>query len=133
MNIKLGLRVLYRPRVPYGRQSELFCFITRVVREDDGVVDLIGFPANSEPQHYNSVARRSDTISVHCWEPVEDEGAQKLDERISLLEMRPLAADMATNAGIAALQERLDALEKRLASPKAQGQDEGRKPAQGSR
>jgi hypothetical protein len=64
MQLSLGLRCIYRPRVPCGRQGELFGFITRIIREDEGVVDLITFPANSKPVHFNSVARRSDAISL---------------------------------------------------------------------
>lgn len=71
MELKLGLRCIYRPRVAYGRQSELFCFVIRIIKPEEGVVDLIAFPSNSEPVHYNNVARRSETVTIHCWEPAE--------------------------------------------------------------
>ena len=95
---KLGDRALYRPRVPYGRQSELFCFVTRVVDAEKGIVDLIAFPAGSEVTHINNVARRSETISIHCWEPHSSGQSgdssdllslvAKLEERVATLEAR---------------------------------------------
>lgn len=69
MPVKLGDRAIYRPRVPYGRQSELFCFIVRIVDAEKDVVDLIAFPAGGEFQHINGVARKSETVHIHCWEP----------------------------------------------------------------
>lgn len=79
-DVRIGQRCIYRPRVPYGRQSELFCFITRIVREDDGVVDLIAFPANSEIMHINNVAQRSETIGIHCWEAAEEKTGSGFDD-----------------------------------------------------
>lgn len=69
MPTSIGDRAIYRPRVPYGRQSELFGFIVRVVDAECDVVDLITFPAGGEFQHVNGVARKSDTVHIHCWEP----------------------------------------------------------------
>lgn len=132
--IKLGLPCVYRPRVPYGRQSELFCFVTRIIKEDAGLVDLIAFPANSEPCHYNNVARRSDTIQIHCWEPALEQAAVD-DARLNAIieaTTAPLAGEIAMlRATIAEAQQRLSelgkiearlvALEKRPAR-QAQGQ-----------
>lgn len=70
--LKLGLPVIYRPRVPYGRQGELFGFVTRVVRAEEGIVDIITFPSNSEPVHYNNIPPRSDAIQIHCWKSAAD-------------------------------------------------------------
>jgi hypothetical protein len=86
----LGQRCVYRPRVPYGRQSELFCFVTRIIDAANGTVDLIAFPANSEAMHVNNVARQSDAIAIHCWEAIADEGAKiaALEDRIAALEKR---------------------------------------------
>lgn len=97
MKPRLGLRCVYYPRVPYGRQNKLFCFVSRVVDEDKGIADLIAFPTNSEPVHYNNVAAKSDTIHVHCWESAEADGGDtsalmdmiaSLEERISQLEQK---------------------------------------------
>lgn len=73
-------QVVYRPRVPYGRQSELAAIITRVLDAEKGTIDIITFPANSEPQHMSNVARASETITIHCWQFVAD------DPRIAGLE-----------------------------------------------
>lgn len=69
MNIKIGDRAVYRPRVPYGRQNELFCFVTRVADAERGIVDLVAFPSGGEFQHINNVAPKGETIQIHCWEP----------------------------------------------------------------
>jgi hypothetical protein len=95
---KLGDRAIYRPRVPYGRQSDLFCFITRIADAEQGTVDLIAFPAASEVTHINNVARRCETINIHCWEP-HSGGATgdnsdllsliaELEERVATLEAK---------------------------------------------
>ena len=94
---KLGLPIVYRPRVPYGRQHELFGFVTRIADAGTGVVDVITFPTNSEPVHHNNVAARSEKVQVHCWSPVVD------DEK----EMLRMQVDDLT--------ARLNALEKRVA------------------
>lgn len=115
MNLKLGLPCVYRPRVAYGRQSELFCFITRIVREDEGVVDLIAFPTNSEPVHYNNVGRRSDKIHIHCWEPALAEGSVDEARLNSIIEAstEPMAAEIAMlKATLTAAQQRLSELGK---------------------
>lgn len=74
---KIGDRAVYLPRVPYGRQSELFCFITRVVDADRGIVDLVAFPAGGEFQHINNVSPKGDVIQIHCWVPRDGEMAQE--------------------------------------------------------
>ena len=77
--LKLGLPVIYRPRVPYGRQSELFAFVTRIIDADEGRVDLITFPANSEPVHYNNIPQKSEAIQIHCWEvAIDSQGSEEL-------------------------------------------------------
>jgi hypothetical protein len=75
MTVKLGDRAIYYPRVPYGRQSELFCFVTRVADAEKGIVDLVTFPAAGEFQHINNVMPKGDGIQIHCWEPREEGGA----------------------------------------------------------
>lgn len=89
MTVKIGDRAVYRPRVPYGRQSELFCFVTRVVDAEKGIVDLVAFPAGGEFQHINSVSPRGEVIQIHCWEPY----VGSLEARISELEARIVAID----------------------------------------
>lgn len=79
MTVKLGDRAIYRPRVPYGRQSELFCFITRVIDADNDIVDLVAFPSGGEVQRVNNVAPKSETAMLHCWEP-HDETKRLMDE-----------------------------------------------------
>jgi hypothetical protein len=92
--IKLGLPIIYRPRVPYGRQSELFGFITRIIDAEKETVDLITFPANSESVHMSNIARASDTIQIHCWEPVmDDTRVAALEARIETLETRLQGSD----------------------------------------
>lgn len=87
MTVKIGDRAIYRPRVPYGRQSELFAFVTRVVDADRGVVDLIAFPANSELMHVSNVAPTGGLVQIHCWEPsAEDKRIEELEARIVDLE-----------------------------------------------
>jgi hypothetical protein len=109
--VKLGLPCVYRPRVPYGRQGELFAFVTRVVDADKGVVDLIAFPANSEAVHYNNIARRGDKIQVHCWEPVAADGASADDGQVqALISM----ATEALTAEVASLKAGLDQLQKQM-------------------
>lgn len=71
MKPRLGMRCVYRPRVAHGRQSELFGFITRITDAEKETVDIIVFPSHSEAVHHNNVARASDTIKLHCWEPAE--------------------------------------------------------------
>jgi len=113
--LKLGLPCVYRPRVAYGRQSELFCFITRIVKEDEGVVDLIAFPTNSEPVHYNNVGRRSDKIHIHCWEPALAEGSVDEGRLNSIIEAStaPLAGEVAMlKATVEAAKQRLAELGK---------------------
>jgi hypothetical protein len=111
MNLKLGLPCVYRPRVPYGRQSELFCFVTRIIDEGEGRVDLITFPANSEPVHYNNIPPRSETIQIHCWEPALE--ADSVDDaRLNNI----IAASTAPLAGeIAILKATLESAKQRLA------------------
>lgn len=95
MSVKIGDRAVYRPRVPYGRQSELFCFVTRVIDADKDVVDLVAFPAAGEFLHINNVARISDTVRIHCWEPhvsVDGDSAD-LFTMISELEARVAALE----------------------------------------
>lgn len=87
MTAKLGLPVLYRPRVPYGRQSELFAFVTRIVDAERGMVDLIAFPANSEVVHYNNILPKGDKIQIHCWEPVTSDGSVDESLILSLVQM----------------------------------------------
>lgn len=82
MTVKIGDRVIYRPRVPYGRQSELFGFVTRVIDAETGVVDIIAFPAGGEFQSVNNVAQKNDQVQIHCWEPHVD----PLETRIAELE-----------------------------------------------
>lgn len=87
MTVKIGDRAIYRPRVPYGRQSELFAFVTRVVDADRGVVDLIAFPANSELMHVSNVAPMGGLVQIHCWEPsAEDKRIEILEHRIAFAE-----------------------------------------------
>jgi uncharacterized small protein (DUF1192 family) len=59
--------------------------ITRVVDAAKGVVDIITFPANSEPQHMNNVAKHSDLIAMHCWEFVADDRVGLLEEEVAAL------------------------------------------------
>src|SRR5271166_248998 len=68
---RLGDAVVYRPRVPYGRQSEITGLITRV-DPHTGAVNIVTFPDNSETQHMSNVARASDKVLIHCWEFVDD-------------------------------------------------------------
>jgi hypothetical protein len=82
MTVKLGDRAIYYPRVPYGRQSELFCFVTRIVDAEKGIVDLVTFPAAGEFQHINNVMPKGEGIHIHCWEPRED------DQRVAMIEQR---------------------------------------------
>lgn len=77
-----GDQVIYLPRVPYGRQSELSALVTRVWDAEKGDIDIVTFPVNSELQHFNHIARKSDTIMIHCWDFVAD------DPRIVELEAR---------------------------------------------
>src|SRR5579859_1640365 len=115
MTLKLGLPCVYRPRVAYGRQSELFCFITRIVKPDEGVVDLIAFPTNSEPVHYNNVGRRSDNIYIHCWEPALAEGSVDEDRLNSIIaaSTEPMAGEVAMlKATVEAAKQRLAELGK---------------------
>ena len=86
--IKLGLPVVYRPRVPYGRQHELFGFVTRVIDPVGGVVDVITFPTNSEPVHINSVAMRSENVNIHCWSPIVDDEKEMLRMQVDDLTLR---------------------------------------------
>lgn len=87
MSVKIGDRVIYRPRVPYGRQSELFGFVTRVIDAESGVVDIIAFPAGGEFQSVNNVAQKSDQVQIHCWEPsAEHARIAMLESRLSELE-----------------------------------------------
>lgn len=80
-----GDPVLYRPRVPYGRQSELTGLITRIWNAESGDIDLVTFPANSEMQHMSHVARASDTITIHCWDFVDDPRVSALIAELSEL------------------------------------------------
>ena len=107
MSAKVGDRAIYRPRVPYGRQSELFCFIVRIVDADRDVVDLIAFPAGGEFQHVNGVARKSDAVHIHCWEP----HASAAGDAADLLKM------------VVDIEERVAALEAKR-SRKAAGTDD---------
>lgn len=99
MTVKIGDRAIYRPRVPYGRQSELFCFVTRIIDAEKGIVDLVAFPAGGEFQHINNVAPMSETARIHCWEPREVQGDNSellarivaLEGRIAMIENRPRA------------------------------------------
>lgn len=87
MTPKIGDRAIYFPRVPYGRQSELFCFVTRVVDADRGVVDLIAFPANSEMMHVSNVSPKGGLVQIHCWEPsAEEKRIAELEERLAAIE-----------------------------------------------
>lgn len=120
-DVRLGQHCIYRPRVPYGRQSELFCFITRIVREDEGVVDLIAFPANSEIMHINNVAQRSEAIGIHCWEAAEEKAGAAIDEATVKAIVEAVTKDLVgkldivskTNSELVGL---LDTIEKRLAA-----------------
>jgi hypothetical protein len=69
MQPKIGDRAIYRPRVPTGRQSELFCFVTRVVDAERGLVDLVAFPAGGEFMSLNNVPPKAEATQIHCWEP----------------------------------------------------------------
>ncbi len=100
MTVKLGDRAIYFPRVPYGRQSELFCFITRIVDAEKGIVDIVTFPAAGEFQHINNVMPKGEGIQIHCWEPREEQVGdtsellamiQMLDARLLTIENRPRA------------------------------------------
>lgn len=95
MSVKIGDRAVYRPRVPYGRQSELFCFVTRVIDAAKEVVDLVAFPAAGEFLHINNVARMSETVQIHCWEPhvSADGDSADLFTMISELEARVAALE----------------------------------------
>lgn len=85
--LKLSMPIVYRPRVPYGRQNELFGFVTRVVDAEKGLADIVTFPAASETVHHNNIPQRSETIQVHCWEPAPDDPRiAALEERIAALE-----------------------------------------------
>lgn len=86
MTVKLMDRVIYLPRVPYGRQSELGAFVTRVIDADRGVVDLVAFPSNSEPLQMSSVAPQGGNVQIHCWLPHEETDLAELKERIVALE-----------------------------------------------
>lgn len=87
MTVKLMDRVIYLPRVPYGRQSELGAFVTRIIDAERGVVDLVAFPADSEPLQMSNVAPKGGLVQIHCWEPVaEDARIAALEERIAALE-----------------------------------------------
>ncbi|HYM32307.1 MAG TPA: hypothetical protein VEU47_13460 [Candidatus Cybelea sp.] len=79
--LRLGLPVIYHPRVGYGRQHQLFGFITRIVSAETASVDIITFPTNSEAVHHNNVAARSDQVKIHCWEPA-DEDKESLKGRL---------------------------------------------------
>jgi hypothetical protein len=101
MTVKLGDRAIYYPRVPYGRQSELFCFVTRVADAEKGIVDLVTFPAAGEFQHINNVMPKGEGIQIHCWEPRE-EGCVDNSEllgRIEMLEARILAIESRPRPG----------------------------------
>jgi hypothetical protein len=97
MTVKLGDRAIYYPRVPYGRQSELFCFVTRVADADKGIVDLVTFPAAGEFQHINNVMPKGEGIQIHCWAPREEQDTapdnSELLGRIEILEFRLTAAE----------------------------------------
>lgn len=81
-----GDRIVYKPRVPYGRQHELAGIVTRVIDAAAGVVDLMTFPTNSEVQHVNQVGKQSETVTIHCWSFVEDPRLVDLEMRIVKLE-----------------------------------------------
>lgn len=91
--VKIGDRVIHRPRVPYGRQHELFCFVTRVVDGEKGVVDLVAFPAASEIMHVSNVARKSDATSIHCWEPHPEEISEG-DFDVQIITLQDQLADV---------------------------------------
>jgi len=76
---KLGLPIVFHSRVPNGRQREFFGFVTRVVDEKKETVDLIIFPAHSEYVHHHNIARKSNEVKVHCWEPIGAEGSDLID------------------------------------------------------
>lgn len=87
MTVKLMDRVIYLPRVPYGRQSELGAFVTRVIDVDRGVVDLVAFPSNSEPLQMSNVAPQGGNVQIHCWLPTaEDARLAAHEDRIGALE-----------------------------------------------
>lgn len=82
---KLGDRAVYRPRVPYGRQHELFCFVTRVINAEGGIVDLVAFPAAGEFLHINNVARMTEAVQIHCWEPHTAEPGADASDLLSII------------------------------------------------
>lgn len=101
MTVKIGDRAVYRPRVPYGRQSELFCFVTRVVDAEKGIVDLVAFPAGGEFQHINNVSPKGEVIQIHCWEPY----VGSLEARIADLEALIAQPRIIAPAGLADFAE----------------------------
>jgi len=103
VTVYLGMPIIYRPRTPYGRQHELFGFVTRVIDADAERVDIITFPSNSEVIHYDNCAKRGDKIQVHCWEPTKAVGA------IDPAMVEPIVAAL-----VKPLTQRLAALEKRV-------------------
>lgn len=120
--VKLGTACIYRPRVPYGRQSELFAFVTRVIDTEKGTVDLIAFPSHSELVHYNNVAPKGGLIQIHCWEPIESADDDRINaivivqtahiaRKIAELQAQIDAASIAA-AKLTKIESRLIALEK---------------------
>lgn len=101
MAVKLGDRAIYYPRVPYGRQSELFCFVTRIVDADKGIIDIVTFPAAGEFQHINNVMPKGDGIHIHCWTPREEQSGDNAEllARIGMLETRILAIETRPRPG----------------------------------
>lgn len=81
---RLADPVIYHPRVPYGRQSELAAHITRVWDATTGDVDLIVFSADGEPQRISHAMRKSETILLNSWEFVRDDVARLEAEIASL-------------------------------------------------
>lgn len=75
-----GDQVVYRPRVPYGRQSELTALVTRVWDAEKGDIDIVTFPSQGESQRMEHIARAAETIKLHCWDYVGD------DPRLAALE-----------------------------------------------
>lgn len=78
---KLGDRVIFLPRVAYGRQSELAGIVTQIVDPDLGAVNIIVFPSNSEPQHISNVIRRNEKVQIHCWDFVDDISSEDVPKR----------------------------------------------------
>jgi ABC-type transport system involved in cytochrome bd biosynthesis fused ATPase/permease subunit len=111
----LGMPCLFRPRTPYGRQPQLFAFVTRLLDAKEGIVDILAFPTNSEPLHCNNVRPQSETISVHCWERALEQNIDLASLRAAVNEMQDMLLELDE------VKERLAALETRLSNTGKQG------------